>query len=83
MSRLNIFVVSMFVLSLLFAGGCESKTGTAAIGAAGGAVAAGGGYEYVSNREMKKIEQDLKDGTIDQREYEIRKDQIQRMSLLE
>ena len=43
----------------------------------------GGSYEYVSNREMKKVEQDYKDGKIDQREYEIRKDQIQRMSLLE
>jgi len=83
MSRLNILVVMMFVLSLLFAGGCESKTGTAVLGAAGGAVAAGGSYEYVANREMKKIEQDLKDGKIDQREYEIRKDQIQRMALLE
>jgi len=31
---------------------------------------------------MKKIEQDYKDGKIDQREYEIRKDQIQRMSIL-
>ena len=31
---------------------------------------------------MKKIEQDYKDGKIDKREYEIRKDQIQRMSIL-
>ena len=31
---------------------------------------------------MKKIEQDYKDGKIDQREYEIRKDQVQRMSIL-
>jgi len=83
MARLKISIVTIFVLSLLFAGGCESKTGTAVLGAAGGAVAAGGGYEYVANREMKKIEQDLKDGKIDQREYEIRKDQIQRMVLLE
>ena len=62
--------------------GCESKCGTAGIGAAGGAVAAGGGYEYFANWEMKKIEQDYKNGKIDQREYEIRKDQIQRMSIL-
>ena len=73
----------MGVVFLLFAGGCESSWGSAGLGAAGGAVAAGGSYEYVSNREMKKIEQDYKDGKIDQREYEIRKDQIQRMSLLE
>jgi hypothetical protein len=83
MARLSILMVTMFVLSLLFVGGCESKWGTAGVGAAGGAVAAGGSYEYVANREMKKIDQDLKDGKIDQREYEIRKDQIERMSLLE
>jgi hypothetical protein len=83
MARLKISMVTIFVLSLfLMCGGCESKWGSAGAGAAGGAVAAGGGYEYVANREMKKIEQDYKDGKIDQREYEIRKDQIQRMSIL-
>jgi hypothetical protein len=76
-------MVTIFVLSLfLMCGGWESKWGSAGAGAAGGAVAAGGGYEYVANREMKKVGQDYKDGKIDQREYEIRKDQIQRMSIL-
>ena len=80
----KILLTAIFVLSLfLMCGGCESRWGSAGLGAAGGAVAAGGSYEYVANREMKKIEQDYKDGKIDQREYEIRKDQIQRMSLLE
>ncbi len=78
-SLLTALVLSLF----LMCGGCESKWGTAGLGAAGGAVAAGGGYEYVSNREMKKVEEDYKDGKIDKREYEIRKDQIQRTSLLE
>ena len=83
MARLKISMVTIFVLSLfLMSGGCESKWGSAGAGAAGGAVAAGGGYEYVANREMKKIEQDYKDGKIDEKEYEIRKDQIQRMSIL-
>jgi len=82
MKKILLTLTIIFVLSLLFAGGCESKWGTAGLGAAGGAAAAGGSYEYVANREMKKIEQDLKDGKIDQREYEIRKDQIQRMSML-
>lgn len=79
----NVLLMAMLVFSLLFAGGCSSSWGSAGLGAAGGAVAAGGSYEYVSNREMKRIEQDYKDGKIDKREYEIRKDQIQRMSLLE
>ena len=67
----------------LVCGGGESSWGSAGLGAAGGAVAAGGGYEYVANREMKRIEQDYKDGKIDKREYEIRKNQIERMSILE
>ncbi|MBE0534683.1 MAG: hypothetical protein IH624_03375 [Phycisphaerae bacterium] len=76
-------MVTMVALVGLFAGGCKSKWGTAGLGAAGGAVAAGGGYEYVSNREMKRIEEDYNAGRIDQREYEIRKDQIERMSVLQ
>lgn len=77
-------ITAICALSLfLTCGGCESSWGSAGLGAAGGAVASGGGYEYVANREMKKIDQDYKDGKIDQHEYEIRKDQIQRMSLLE
>jgi hypothetical protein len=51
--------------------------------ASGGAAAAGGSYEYVFDREMKRIEQDLKDGKIDQKKFEIRKDKKQRTSLLE
>jgi hypothetical protein len=76
-------IMAMCLLSLfLMCGGCKSGWGSAGLGAAGGAVASGGGYEYVANREMKKIDQDFKDGKIDQREYDIRKDQIQRMSIL-
>jgi hypothetical protein len=82
MKKILLTAMVACVLSLM-CGGCESSWGSAGLGAAGGAVAAGGSYEYVSNREMKKIEDDYKDGKIDQREYEIRKDQIQRMSLLE
>jgi hypothetical protein len=42
-----------------------------------------GGYQYVSNRDTETIEQDYKDGKIDLIKYEIRKDQIQRISLWE
>lgn len=79
----TVILVTALTLSLcLMLVGCQSRWGSAGLGAAGGAVAAGGGYEYVFNREMKKVEQDYQDGQIDQREYEIRKDQIQRMSIL-
>lgn len=80
---MKIVLSAMFVCSLfLICNGCESSWGSAGLGAAGGAVASGGGYEYVANREMKKIEEDYKDGKMDQKEFEIRKDQIQRMSIL-
>ena len=39
---------AMFVVFLLFAGGCESNWGSAGLGVAGGVVAVGGSYEYVS-----------------------------------
>ena len=76
-----VFACVLMVVFALF--GCESKWGTAGLGAAGGAVVSAGGYEYHAKQEMAKIEKDLKDGRIDQREYEIRKDQIQRDSLFQ
>jgi hypothetical protein len=52
-------------------------------GAAGGAVGTGAGYEINANQQMKKLEEDFKAGRIDQREYDIRKDQLKRDSLLQ
>jgi hypothetical protein len=82
MTTLKQLLIIFLVLGLLWIVGCESSWGSAGLGAAGGAVAAGGGYEYVINREMTRIEDALKAGEMDQREYEIRKDQIERMSLI-
>lgn len=78
----KVLLIVMLLLPMFLMTGCESKFGTALLGAGGGAVAAGGGYEYNAKREMDKIDADLKAGRIDQREYEIRKDQIQKMSIL-
>jgi len=75
-------LAALMVFSLFVCGSCESRWGSAGLGAAGGAVATGGGYEYVIDREMKRVEEDYREGRIDQREYEIRKDQIQRLSIL-
>jgi len=80
MKKLSVYM--LLVLAALLTG-CESKWGTAGLGAAGGAAAGVGGYEYRANRELNRIEEEFKAGRMDQREYEIRKDQIQRMSLLE
>jgi hypothetical protein len=48
-----------------------------------GAGAAGGGYELHLKNQKNRVEEDFKAGRIDKREYEIRKDQIARDSLLQ
>lgn len=51
-------------------------------GMAGGAAGAGAGYELKARQQIDKLDEDLKKGRIDQKEYDIRKDQIQRGSLV-
>ena len=51
-------------------------------GLAGGAVGAGAGYELRARQQMNKLDEDLKAGRIDQKEYEIRKSQIERGSIV-
>ena len=58
--------------------GCGSFWG----GMAGGAVGTGAGYEMSARSQRKEIDADLKAGRIDQQEYDIRKDQIERGSLV-
>ncbi|MGC4095907.1 MAG: hypothetical protein QM706_02210 [Nitrospira sp.] len=60
-----------------------SAVGTGLLGGVVGAGAAGGGYEYHLKRQKDRVEHDFKTGKIDQKEYEIRKDQIARDSLLQ
>jgi len=64
-------------------GGCESSGGSAILGGLGGAAAGAGGYEYHLNNQKTRVEEDLKQGKIDRREYEIRMDQIARDSLIQ
>jgi hypothetical protein len=47
-----------------------------------GALGAGAGYEIQTERQMNQLNEDLKNKKINQQEYNIRKDQIQRGSLL-
>ena len=49
---------------------------------AGKAVGTGAGYELSARNQMKKLDADLKAERIDQKEYDIRKDQIERGSLV-
>jgi hypothetical protein len=77
---------SLFIamtLLLLGTAGCATKTGSAAGGVVVGAAGGSGTYEYRLNEEMKRIEEEYKAGKMDQREYEIRKDQIERLSYLQ
>ena len=51
-------------------------------GTGAGVAAAGTGYELRAREEMNRVESDYKSGKIDQKEYEIRKDQIRRESVV-
>jgi hypothetical protein len=77
----RLFIILIFVFSLAFLG-CESRVGTAGLGAAGGAAAGAGGYEWKMNQEINRIEEERRQGRMSQEEYEIRRDQIQRMSII-
>jgi hypothetical protein len=75
-------VLLLMLLAMFMISGCGGKAGSAGIGAVGGAAIGAGGYEYHLKRQMNRVEEDFKEGRIDQREYEIRKDQIDRDSLI-
>jgi hypothetical protein len=51
-------------------------------GAAVGALGAGGGYEYNAKRQMDKLEEDRRSGRISRDEYQDRKRQIERGSVI-
>lgn len=80
MKHLAVAIVSVALLVGLTS--C-SAVGSGLLGGVVGAGAAGGGYEYHLKRQKDRVEQDFKAGKIDQKEYEIRKDQIVRDSLLQ
>lgn len=50
-------------------------------GTGSGVAATGAGYELRARQQMEKLRDDLDAGRIDQQEYEIRKNQIESMSL--
>jgi len=70
------------VLSSLLLFGCSSNLGSAGLGAVGGAAAGAAGYEYSAHRQMQELEEDYEAGRIEREEYEARKKQIQKGSLL-
>ncbi|UFS70456.1 hypothetical protein LPW11_21625 [Geomonas sp. RF6] len=79
--RRYLLLVGLLLMALTSA--CSSKGGSAAGGALGGAAVGAGAYEYVHHRNMQQVEDDYKAGKITKEEYEIRKDQIKKDSLLQ
>jgi len=51
-------------------------------GTGAGVLGAGAGYEIQAERQMRQLDEDLKNGKITQQEYDIRKDQIKKGSLI-
>jgi len=72
----------VIVLALVALAGCEGKGGSAILGGVAGAAAGGGGYELHLKKQRDRVEADYKEGRIDEREYDIRIDQLNRDSLL-
>ncbi|MGH7770624.1 MAG: hypothetical protein ACREQA_00120 [Candidatus Binatia bacterium] len=72
-------LVMVLILSGVGQWGCSPEFwgGTAA-----GVLATGAGYEIQAKRQMDKLEDDLKNERISRREYEIRKQQIERGSII-
>jgi osmotically-inducible protein OsmY len=72
----SLLAIVMILVSLA---GCTRQTlGGAAVGAAG----AGAAYEYQAKRQMDQLEEDYKAGRITEEEYETRKEQIERGSII-
>ncbi len=78
----NLIITALLLLPLSLSAGCATKTGSAAGGGVVGAAAGGGAYEYRLHQELQRIENDYAAGKMDQKEYQARKDEIQRMQLL-
>jgi hypothetical protein len=75
--------ISAFLVGGLLAVGCSTDFwGGGATGAAVGAGGAGAGYELNARKQLKRLDEDLKAGRITQAEYDIRKDQVQKGSLV-
>jgi hypothetical protein len=70
-------LLALLLLGSVALGGCEF-----AAGAATGALATGAGYEINAKRQMDRIEDDYRRERISRREYERRRNQIERGSII-
>lgn len=76
-------LAGFLLMFIAVSSGCSSKAGNVGLGTGIGAVAGAGGYEYHLKRQKDKVMEDLKNGNIDQKEHDIRIDQIKRDSLIQ
>ena len=74
-------LLGALVLTMMF--GLSACSGAFWSGAGGGTLAAGAGYEVNAQRQQDRIEKDLDEGKITQEEYDIRRSQIERMSIVQ
>jgi hypothetical protein len=70
-------LVALILLGSLGLAGCQF-----AAGAATGALATGAGYEINAKRQSDRLEDDYRRERISRREYERRKDQLERGSII-
>lgn len=75
----KILFASMLLSSVFTLSACSGAFWT---GAGGGTVATGAGYEVNAKLKLDQLKKDLASGKIKQAEYDIRVDQIKKMSLL-
>lgn len=69
----------VLMLSVLLVSGCSPAFWG---GAATGVLATGAGYEVQAKRQMDRLEDDYKNERISRKEYESRKQQIERGSII-
>lgn len=67
----------LLLLGSLGLGGCEFVAG-----AATGALATGAGYEFNAKRQMDRLDDDYRRERMSRREYEARRHQIERGSII-
>ena len=71
------FMAALLLLGNLALTGCEFVAG-----AATGALATGAGYEINANRQLDRLEDDYRRERISRREYQQRKEQLERGSII-